>query len=194
MQEIERAKLEKCFEFIIELEKLKSIERKTKPLGQTRYENSAEHSWQVALFALVLCDFSNTSVDIEKVIKMLLVHDIGEIDAGDVLFFDDKEKITQKNNESNGIKRILSILPTEKADELLNLWDEFENGETAEAEYARSVDRVMPMLQNLYNNKQSWIENGITKETILTKTSPIVSKGSKVIWQAIEEKINLAFE
>ncbi len=185
--------LEKCFEFIIEVEKLKGIQRKVKPLGQERYENSAEHSWQIALLALVLSKFADESVNIEKVIKMLLVHDIGEIDADDVFFFDDAGREGAKEKELAAMKRIFGMLPDEKAAELFALWNEFENGTSSEAKYARAIDRAMPVLQNLYNNKQSWTENNVTKEQILTKTA-YISEGSRVLWEAIAEKIEKAFE
>jgi putative hydrolase of HD superfamily len=185
--------LEKCFEFILELEKLKAVQRRTKPLGLERYENSAEHSWQISLLALVLANFADESVNVEKVIKMLLVHDIGEIDADDVFFFDDAGRIEVKEKELQAVKRIFGILPDEKGEELLEIWNEFVSGETKEAKFARAVDRVMPILQNLYNNKQSWAENGITKEQILTKTS-YIGDASEIVWQSILEKINLAFE
>ena len=186
--------LESCFEFILELEKLKAVHRKTKPLGLERYENSAEHSWQVTLLALVLTKFANETFDVERVMKMLLLHDIGEIDADDAFFFDDAKRLEAKDKESAGVRRLLEILPPEKANEFLELWNEFENGDTPEARYARSIDRVMPMLQNLYNNKQSWVENGVTKEQILSKTSPIVAGGSAIVWQSIAEKVSKAFE
>jgi putative hydrolase of HD superfamily len=185
--------LEKCFEFIIEVEKLKGITRKVKPLGQDRYENSAEHSWQIALLALVLSKFADESVNIEKVVKMLLVHDIGEIDADDVFFFDDAGRADAKEKELAAMKRIFGILPGEKAEELFALWNEFENGASAEAKYARAVDRAMPVLQNLYNNKQSWVENNVTKEQILTKTS-YIGDGSRLLWESLAEKIEKAFE
>lgn len=185
--------LEKCFEFILEVEKLKAIERRTKPLGQERYENSAEHSWQISLLALVLSKFADESVNIEKVVKMLLLHDIGEIDADDVFFFDDAGRLGAKEKELAAMKRIFGILPDEKAQELFGLWNEFENGVSKEAKFARAIDRVMPVLQNLYNNKQSWTENNVTKEQILTKTA-YIGDGSAIIWESIAEKIEKAFE
>ncbi|MEP6900588.1 MAG: HD domain-containing protein [Actinomycetota bacterium] len=188
-----RDELEKCFEFIIEVEKLKGIQRKVKPLGLDRYENSAEHSWQISLLALVLSKFADESVNIEKVIKMLLVHDIGEIDADDVFFFDDAGRLDAKEKELAAMKRIFGILPDEKAAELFALWNEFENGTSHEAKYARAIDRAMPVLQNLYNNKQSWTENNVTKEQILTKTA-YIGDGSAILWEAIAEKIEKAFE
>ena len=185
--------LEKCFEFIIEVEKLKAITRKVKPVGLERYENSAEHSWQISLLALVLTNFSDESVNVEKVLKMLLVHDIGEIDAGDVIFFDEVEKNKRKKKELESVKRIFGILPDEKSAELLEIWKEFEYGDTKEAKFARAIDRVMPILQNLNNNKQSWIENGIEKEQILAKTS-YIGDASEVIWESLSEQIEDAFE
>jgi putative hydrolase of HD superfamily len=185
--------LEKCFEFILELEKLKAVQRRTKPLGLDRYENSAEHSWQAALLALVLAKFGNESFNVEKVVKMLLVHDIGEIDADDVFFFDEAGRAAAKKKEHAAMKRIFGILPEEKAAELFALWHEFEHGDSAEAKYARAIDRAMPVLQNLYNNKQSWTENGVTKEQILTKTA-YIGEGSAILWETIAAKIEKAFE
>lgn len=185
--------LEKCFEFILEVEKLKAVHRRTKPLGLERYENSAEHSWQIALLALTLSNYADESVNIEKVIKMLLVHDIGEIDADDVFFFDEAGRIEAKERELAGVKRIFGILPDEKAQELFALWNEFENGTSKEAKFARAVDRIMPVLQNLYNNRQSWIENNVTKEQILTKTA-YIGEGSEFLWHTIAAKIEKAFE
>jgi putative hydrolases of HD superfamily len=190
---IMKDELEKCFEFILEVEKLKAIERRTKPLGLDRYENSAEHSWQIALLALVLAKFGAESLNIEKVIKMLLVHDIGEIDADDVFFFDDAGRLDAKEKELAAMKRIFGILPAEKAAELFEIWNEFENGDSQEAKFARAVDRVMPVLQNLYNNRQSWTENGVTKEQILTKTA-YIGDGSPLLWETIAAKIEKAFE
>jgi putative hydrolase of HD superfamily len=184
--------LEKCFEFILEVEKLKAVQRKVKPLGLDRYENSAEHSWQAALLALVLAKYANEDLNVEKVVKMMLVHDIGEIDADDVFFFDETARMDAKEKELAAMKRIFGLLPEEKAAELFALWNEFENGTSNEAKFARAMDRAMPVLQNLYNNKQSWTENGVTKEQILTKTA-YIGDGSRVLWETIAAKIEKAF-
>jgi putative hydrolase of HD superfamily len=185
--------LEKCFEFILEVEKLKAVHRRTKPVGLERYENSAEHSWQIALLALVLSRFAREAVDIERVVKMLLVHDIGEIDAADVFFFDEAGKRAAKEKELRSVKRIFGILPDEKEKELLGLWDEFENGSTEDAKFARAVDRVMPILQNLRNDRQSWTENGVTRDQILAKTA-YIGDAFEIVWESLAEKINLAFD
>ena len=129
-----RDKLEKCFEFIIEVEKLKAITRRTKPLGLERYENSAEHSWQIALLALVLSNYADDAVNVERVVKMLLVHDIGEIDADDVFFFDETGRADAKEKELRAMKRIFGILPEEKGRELFELWNEFEQKAESKAE------------------------------------------------------------
>ncbi|MEZ5346912.1 MAG: HD domain-containing protein [Pyrinomonadaceae bacterium] len=184
--------LEKSFEFILELEKLKAVTRKVKPVGLDRYENSGEHSWQVALSAIVLSGFANESINRERVVKMLLVHDIGEIDAGDIIFFDEAAKAAAKEDELLAVERIFGILPEETEREFQELWDEFENGDTAEAKFARAIDRVLPVFQNINNNGQSWKENGITKEQILRKTA-YIGDGSSEIWTLLERKIEEAF-
>ena len=188
-----KADLEKCFEFILEVEKLKAVHRKVKPLGLERYENSAEHSWQVALLALTLVKFADQPVDVDKVLKMMILHELGEIDADDTFFFDASGREAAKEKESLAVRRITDILPAEIGAEFYEIWNEFENGDTAEAKFARAIDRAMPVLQNLYNNKQSWTENSITKEQILTKTSYINDAG-EIVWQMISEKIEAAFE
>lgn len=185
--------LEKCFEFILEVEKLKAIQRRTKPLGLNRYENSAEHSWQVALLALTLVKFADQPVDINKVLKMMILHELGEIDADDVFFFDESARSAIKEKEAVAVKRITDILPEEIGRGFFEIWSEFENGSSPEAKFARAIDRAMPVLQNLYNNKQSWLENNITKEQILAKTS-YISDAGEIVWEVIFEKINNAFE
>ncbi len=184
--------LEKCFAFILEVEKLKAVTRRTKPLGLDRYENSAEHSWQIALLALALSDYADRAVNVEKVIKMLLVHDIGEIDADDVFFFDEAGRNDVKDKERLAVERIFALLPEGKSREMLALWTEFESGDSPEAKFARAVDRLMPVLQNLYNNKQSWTENNVTRDQILTRTA-YIGEGSALVWETVAEKIRLAF-
>ena len=185
--------LEKSFAFILELEKLKAIQRRTKPLELDRYENSAEHSWQVAVLAMSLAKFADEPVEIEKVVKMLLLHEICEIDTDDVFFFDEAGRNDVKEKELAAVERIFGILPKETGAEFLKIWKEFEDAETKEAKFAKAIDRLMPVLQNLYNNKQSWVENNIGKEQILAKTSYISDAGD-VIWETIAEKIDTAFD
>jgi len=127
--------LEETLGFIIEIEKLKNVYRKTKPVGLDRYENSAEHSWHVCLSALMLKEYANEDVNIDRVIQMLLLHDLGEIDAGDTIVYASETKAV-KDEEVAGVKRILNLLPDNKGEEYFKLWREFEDGETADAAYA----------------------------------------------------------
>ena len=183
--------IEKIINFIIEIEKLKSVSRKTKPIGLKRFENSAEHSWHVCISALMLKEYANENINIEKVIKMLLIHDLGEIDAGDtVVYYADKQEI--KASEEDGIKRILQILPEEKAAIYLKLWYEFEAGKTPESKYAKAIDRIPPLLHNIYGNGHSWKEHNITKGMILSLNEKHIKSGSKKIWEHMESKLKKA--
>jgi putative hydrolase of HD superfamily len=184
--------IDKVLAFIVEIEKLKDVKRKTRPVGLTRYENSAEHSWHVCLTALMLKDYANENIDIDRVIKMLLIHDLGEIDAGDTIIYA-SETQSIKDEEAAGLMRLLAILPQGQAEEYLSLWHEFELGESPEAAYAKAIDRVPPLLHNLHGDGHSWREHGITKEQILSVNSRI-AKGSESLWSTLEEKLETAID
>ncbi|PSW04459.1 HD domain-containing protein [Photobacterium lipolyticum] len=174
--------------FIVEVEKLKSVIRKTRPVGLRRYENSAEHSWHVCLSSLILKDYANDPVDINQVIKMLLIHDLGEIDADDKIIYS-SETVENKLNEESGIRRIFAILPQGQADQYLSLWHEFEAGETPESKYARAIDRVPPLLHNLHDNGHSWKKHNIPKEKVFSLNRRRISEGSHQLWDAIEVRL-----
>ena len=182
--------IEKILNFIVEIEKLKDIHRKTRPVGLNRYENSAEHSWHVCISALMLKDYANEEIDINRVIKMLLIHDLGEIDAGDTIIYS-SETQEIKNKEAEGIKRILKILPENESKKYLELWHEFEAGETPDSKYARSIDRVPPILHNLHGGGHSWRENNVPKEKVFSINSRI-KDGSEKLWQVIKLKLDEA--
>jgi putative hydrolase of HD superfamily len=184
-------KLESQFQFILELEKLKAVLRKTKPLGLSRYENSAEHSWQVCILALTLSEYASEPVDISKVVKLLLLHDIAEIDVGDTIVYALGDDNSIKENESIAASRIFGLLPEEQRQQYLSLWHEYEENQSAESRFAHAMDRLMPVLQNLYNGGQSWLENGIKKEQVLDKNLKI-GEGAPLVWARLKEKINLA--
>lgn len=180
--------IEKILDFIVEVDKLKNVLRKTKPVGLDRYENSGEHSWHVCLSALMLKEYSNETVDINHVIKMLLIHDLGEIDAGDTMIYqDDMEEVKLK--EFEGIKRIFGLLPPDKSGEYVALWEEFEFKDTAEAKFARAIDRIPPVLHNLHGDLHSWREHDIPMEKVLLVNSSI-KHGSESIWEVIESRLN----
>ncbi len=182
--------IEKVLEFIVEIEKLKNVHRKTKPVGLDRYENSAEHSWHVCISALMLKDYANTEINIDRVIKMLLIHDLGEIDVGDTIIYASETK-ELKDKEAAGLKRVLDILPGNASDEYMALWHEFELGESADASYAKAIDRVPPLLHNLHGNGHSWKETNVPKEKVFALNSRI-AKGSEKLWSSLEKKLETA--
>jgi len=178
--------MREIIEFILEAEKLKSVTRKVKPLGLDRYENSAEHSWQLCMFALALARFADTSIDLNRVIRMLLVHDIGEIDTGDTIAFAEGGCEERKAAELAAVTRIFGLLPKGQGADLLALWREFAHGETPEARFANAVDRAMPVLLNLNNNGQSWRENGISFERVVRRIAPPIQAGCPAMWDYLE--------
>lgn len=181
--------MKRIIDFILELDKLKGITRKIRPRGLDRYENSAEHSWQLALLAASLVRYADPAVDINHVIGMLLVHDIGEIDTGDTMAFVEGGWEERKAAEFAAVRRIFGILPEDKGSEFLALWQEFELGETAAARFAQAVDRAMPVLQNLSNNGQSWRENGISYERVVRRVAPPIQAGCPALWQYLETRL-----
>ncbi|UUC44723.1 HD domain-containing protein [Flavobacterium cerinum] len=179
----------KQIDFIKEIDKIKYIQRKTKLFNSDRRENDAEHSWHLAMMAIVLSGHSNEPVDLLKVIKMVLIHDIVEIDAGDTFIYDTQKNHTNTDEERLAANRIFGILPKEQAEELIAIWEEFELGETAEAKFAKSMDRLEPLLQNSSNNGGTWKEPGVTYKKVFAKKRTI-KEGAESIWPYAESLIN----
>ncbi|NLX80714.1 MAG: HD domain-containing protein [Proteiniphilum sp.] len=179
----------KQIEFIKEIDKIKYIERKTKLFNSDRRENDAEHSWHLAMMALVLAEHANEDIDILKVIKMVLIHDIVEIDSGDIFFYDADNGHNNTEAELKAAKRIFGILPAEQAEELINIWLEFEDAETAEARFAKSLDRFEPLLQNYSNKGGTWQEFDVSHDMVYGMKR-IIKDGSSSIWQYAEKFIN----
>jgi putative hydrolase of HD superfamily len=173
-------------QFIVEIEKLKNVERKIKPEGLSRYENSAEHSWQIALLALTLLPYAEQNPDPLTVVTMLLLHDIVEIDTGDKFAYDANHD--DYENELLSAKRIFAMLPDEQATIYLKLWIEFEHAETPEAQFSKAIDRLMPVIQNLHNSCQSWIDHDISVSQILLKNAAI-EKANPQLWQWIKQQV-----
>jgi len=179
-------------DFILELDRLKGVTRKTRPLGLDRYENSAEHSWQLTLLAMSLAHLAADPVDVDRVVRMLLVHDVGEIDTGDTLVYAEGGWEDRKAAELLAVTRIFGILPDGRGDAMLQLWTEFEAGETAEARFANAVDRAMPVLLNLANNGQSWRENGITHDRVIGRVAPQIQAGCPALWDYLRARLAIA--
>lgn len=176
-------------DFILELDKLKGVTRKVKPLGLERYENSAEHSWQIALLAASLAPYAPEPIDIDRVVAMLLVHDIGEIDTGDTLVFAQEGWAERKAAERTAVERIFGLLPAAQGAAFLALWQEFEDGSSAEARFAHAADRAMPVLLNLHNQGQSWRENGISYERVRDRVGPPIAAGCPALWGYLEKRL-----
>jgi putative hydrolase of HD superfamily len=184
--------MQQIVDFVLELDKLKAVTRKTRPLGQDRYENSAEHSWQIAMFASSLAHYAETPVNIDRVIAMLLVHDIGEIDTGDTMVYVTEGQAERKLAERVAVERIFGLLPDDHRDKFMSLWQEFEDAETPEARFAHAADRAMPVLLNLANEGQSWRENGITHARVVARIGPPIQEGCPALWTYLEAQLNEA--
>lgn len=181
--------MEQIVSFILEIDKLKGVTRKVKPLGLDRYENSAEHSWQLAMLATSLAHYADSKLDLDRVIRMLLVHDIGEIDTGDTIAFAEGGWEARKSAELLAVERIFGLLPQAQANHFLELWKEFEQGETVESRYANAVDRAMPVLLNLANAGQSWRENGISHERVVRRVAAQIEAGCPALWEYLEVRL-----
>ena len=181
--------MQQIVDFILELDKLKGVTRATRPLGLERYENSAEHSWQIALLAASLAPYACEPVDIDRVVSMLLVHDIGEIETGDTIVYAEEGWPERKAAEKAAVTRIFGLLDEPQRTRFLSLWQEFEDGQTPEARFAHAADRAMPVLLNLANNGQSWRENGITHDRVLRRVAPPIREGCPALWDYLEARL-----
>lgn len=177
--------------FILEIDRLKSVLRQTVLVDETRRENSAEHSWHLATMAFLLHEYAAEPVDLMRVMKMVLVHDIVEIDAGDTFCYDETANLGKLEREQAAADRIFNLLPEEQASELRSLWDEFESGQTSEARFACALDRLQPVLLNLAIRGGSWSRHGISAHQVVKRNSPI-GDGAPELWQYVEEKIREA--
>ncbi len=159
-------RLKKQLEFMLELDKMKNLYRQTYVLHEDRKENDAEHSWHIAVMAFLLEEYANFPVNTLKVIKMLLIHDVVEIDAGDTYRYDEKGYKTKADREEKAAQRIFGILPEEQKEEFYSLWREFEDCQTNEARFASVLDRIQPMLLNYTKGGTSWQEHGVYKSQV----------------------------
>ncbi len=176
-------------DFVLELDKLKAVTRKTRPLGQDRQENSAEHSWQIAMLASAMVEYAAEPVNIDHVIAMLLVHDIGEIDTGDTIAYAVGGWTERKLAELAAVTRIFGLLPDPQRSRYLTLWQEFDAEITPESRFANAADRAMPVLLNLANNGQSWRENGITHARVVERVAPQIRNGCPALWTYLESRL-----
>lgn len=179
-------RLQQQIDFLIEIDRVKQIFRKSKLIDKSRYENDAEHSWHFAMYAFILAEYSNEQqIDLLKVFKMILIHDVVEIDAGDTFVYDEQGLADKAEREQLAAERIFGLLPQDQNQELYQLWREFEDRATPEAKYAASLDRLQPILQNYYTEGASWRKYGVTAEMVLKKNQHI-QEGSAELWAFVE--------
>ena len=184
--------LNKTVDFITEIEKLKSVTRFNRTLDG-RFENSAEHSWQGAIAAMVLQDYYPERLNMEKVMSMLLIHDLGEIYAGDTWVFDDEKKLHSHDRELESIEKTMSILPEEKYLNMKNSWLEFEKGQSAEARYARVIDALVPLINHLEVSELNYNPDNISSDMVLEKKKFIKGE-SEELWKLTEELVQESVE
>lgn len=187
--------LEKQLAFITEIDRLKAVQRQTmvKP-DNNRRENSAEHSWHIALMAQVLKSYVEEPVDINRSVSMLLIHDIVEIDAGDTFAFAAQHELdNQEEQEIAAANRLFGLLPDEQFEAMRALWIEFEQAETADARFAKAMDRILPLIQNMANNGGTWVEHKVTKQQVLKRNQYLQAVTPK-LWAYACQQIDLAVQ
>ena len=182
-------RLEQQLAFLIELDKAKSVFRQSYVTDGSRKENDAEHMWHLAMFVLVLAEHAGEPIDVLKVLKMVLIHDIVEIDAGDAFVYDAAARESKAELELAAAERLYGMLPADQGAELRALWDEFEAKVTPEARFAGAVDRLQPLLQNVTTLGRSWQEHGITSDRVLALNARI-ELGSPSLWVHVQEVLH----
>lgn len=183
--------LERQIAFLAEADKLNTVLRRNYVISGDRRENSAEHSWHVSLAALILAEYCKEKIDISRVLRMLLIHDLVEIDAGDTFIYDQAENQTKVEREVKAADRIFGLLPAEQGTGLRALWDEFEAGKSPEAKFAYAVDRFVALLHNAKTAGRGWTENHITADQILTVNRPIADV-SETLWEQVQKFVAAA--
>jgi putative hydrolase of HD superfamily len=175
-------RLHRQLDFLIEIDKLKHVMRQSPLIDGSRKENDAEHSWHLAVMAMVLADHADEPVDVCRVMKMVLIHDVVEIDAGDTFAYDEHGRKDQAERERRAADRLFALLPTDQAADFRALWDEFEEDDTADARFARALDRLQPMTLNYLNQGGTWRQKGVTADKVFARNRPI-GHGSATLWR-----------
>lgn len=181
-------KLERQMRFLLELDKQKEIGRQTYLADGSRKEGDAEHAWHMAVMAFLLADYANEPIDVLKAVKMALMHDVVEIDAGDTYAYDTKGNQTKRDREQKAADRIYGMLPEEQAREYRALWEEFEAMETPEARFVNTLDKVQPVLLNDASGGKSWREHGVRKSQVMERNAK-THEGSAILWDYIRNII-----
>ena len=184
--------IESLLPFLLEADLLKKVNRQTLIHNGGRRENSAEHSWHLAIAVLIFQKLAPASVDVHKALRMALLHDIVEIDAGDMFVYDDLS--TKKSKETAGIQRLTELLPKDIAEEFREIWLDFEMGESEEARYVSALDRFLPLYSNYLNEGHSWRNHGISSSRVIAKNQPPIEAVLPSLWEIARKMIEEAVD
>lgn len=185
------ARLERQLRFVVEIDRLKNVLRQTLVCDASRRENSAEHSWHLAMMAVLLAEYAPAGTDLIRSVKMALIHDIVEIDAGDAFCYDPEATAGKEERERIAADRLFSILPLDQAREMRDLWDEYEELSSPEARYANALDRLQPLLQNLETGGGTWRMHGVERDRVRERMQPIRA-GMPELWPFVEHALERA--
>lgn len=186
---MDRSRLARQIEFVVEIDKLKQVLRQTWLMDASRRENDAEHSWHLALLAVLLSEYaSEPNLDLLRAVKMILVHDLVEIDAGDTFAYDTVGALDKPERERRAAERIFALLPADQAAEVRALWEEFEVRQTPEAKYAGALDRFQPILHNYFTEGKAWRQHGVTAAQVLARNA-YMAEGVPALWEYVQELI-----
>ena len=175
------AELRQQLAFVLEIDRLKSVIRRSYLADESRHENSAEHSWHLAMIVLVLYRYASGPIDLLKTLQLVLLHDVVEIDAGDAFVYDEDAQQRRARLERAAAVRIFGLLPSPQEEEFHRLWSEFEERQTPEARFAAAVDRLMPVLHNCLTGGRSWKEHQVTRDQVISKNQ-VIADGSEALW------------
>lgn len=181
-KEMNDQRIDKQFQFLREIDKEKEINRQTYLADASRKENDAEHAWHAAVMTILLSEYANEEIDVLKTVRMILLHDVVEIDAGDTYAYDEMGKKTQREREERAAERIYGILPEDQKQRLLELWEEFEEAKTPEARFAHAMDNLQPLMLNDATDGRSWVEHGIELSQVLARNAHTADASTK-LWE-----------
>lgn len=184
-------RLERQMTFVMELDRLKGIIRRSLALGGRREENSAEHSWHLALMVVLLAEYADQSFDVLRAVKMALVHDVVEIDAGDTFVYDEQACRDKSIRERRAADRLFAVLPPDQGAEIRALWEEFEAAATPESRFANAMDRLQPLLLNYHSQGRAWRQHGVTQDRVISRCQGI-GEGSRQLWAYARDLIEKA--
>lgn len=186
-------RLARQIQFLLEIDQLKAVLRRSLVTAERRRENSAEHSWHVAMAALILREHANQPINLERVLKMLLIHDIVEIDAGDTFVYDANGQQDRIQREREAARRIFGLLPPDQEQECRELWEEFEARETPDARFAAALDRLQAVLQNHHTGGLSWRRNGVNGQQVI-QYNRYIADGSHKLWELVQQIVDSAIK